>query len=113
MKVVPDTNVVIGFFRNPESRSGFDLRMRRPLLYISSVVAMELAAGCRDARHKRALAGFLRPFEAAGRIITPDYAAFLETGRVIARLAEQGIGKNHLQAIANDALIAISATRAG
>ena len=113
MKIVPDTNVLIEFFRSPARRVEFDRAMNRPLLYISSVVAMELAAGCRDPRHSRALARFLRPFETAGRIITPDYGAFVESGRTIAALAFEGIGKTHLQAIVNDVLIGVSAARSG
>jgi predicted nucleic acid-binding protein len=80
---------------------------------MSSVVAMELLAGCKSRRENSALAGFLKPFEKAGRIVTPDHAAFLEAGRVLAMLGSEGIGKDHLRRLSNDVLIGVSAARAG
>jgi hypothetical protein len=44
MKVLLDTNVLIGFFRDPRRK------------------ALELFAGCRTARQEKALAYFLKPF---------------------------------------------------
>ncbi len=113
MKVLFDTNVFIAFFRNPDQKDEFESRTRRPLLLMSSVVALELYAGCRDGRQEKALESFLKPFEKAGRIVTPDQAAFREAGRVLAGLAADGIAKAHRRQIINDVLIAVSATRAG
>ena len=80
---------------------------------MSSVVALELFADCRTARQERALAGFLKPFEKAGRLVTPDHACFREAGRVIAGLGRDGIGTAHRRQIGNDVLIAVTAARAG
>ena len=77
MKVLFDTNVWINFFRDPEYKEEFESRTNRPLCYMSSVVAMELFAGCRTARQQQAMSSFLKPFENAGRLITPDHGAYL------------------------------------
>ena len=113
MKALLDTNVLIAFFRNPQLREAFEVRAERPLLFMSSIVAMELFAGCRTRRQQSALAAFHKPFEKAGRLITPDHAALLEAGRVLAGLGIDGIAKAHLRQISNDVVIAVTAARAG
>ncbi len=113
MKVLLDTNVLIGFFRNPGRREEFESRTRRPLLFMSSIVALELFAGCVTPGHEKALTSFLKPLEKAGRIVTPDHACCREAGRVLAGLARDGIGKAHRRQIVNDVLIAVTAARSG
>lgn len=113
MKVVLDTNVWIGFFRNPVQKDAFETRMHRPLLFMSSVVAMELFTGCRTLRRQKDLSNLLKPFEKAGRILTPDHACFREAGVVLAALANDGVGAAHLRQIVNDVLIAVTAARSG
>jgi predicted nucleic acid-binding protein len=113
MKVLLDTNVVIGFFRNPGAKEEFESRTHRPLLFMSSVVTLELLAGCRTSRQETALANFLKPFEKAARIITPDHACFREAGRVLAGLGRDQIGTAHRRQIVNDVLIAVTAARSG
>ena len=113
MKVLLDTNVLIGFFRHPDERERFETRMSRPLLFMSSIVALELFAGCRTSRQVKALQGFLKPFEKAGRVVTPDHESFREAGRVLAALSRDGIGSTHRRLIVNDVLLAVSATRSG
>ena len=113
MKVLLDTNVIIGFFRDPQTREAFDVRANRPLLYMSSVVAIELFAGCRTQRQRSALSAFLKPFEKAARLVTPDHATLLEAGRVLAQLGRQGIAAAHRRQITNDVIIAVTAARAG
>jgi len=113
MKLLLDTNVWIAFFRNPSRWDQFENRMQHPLLLMSSIVALELRAGCVTSREKKDLASFLTPFEKAGRLITPDYASFLEAGRVLAEFKRDGIGAAHCRQILNDVLIAVTAVRAG
>jgi predicted nucleic acid-binding protein len=113
MKVLLDTNVLIGFFRNPRRKEELESRTRRPLFFMSSIVALELFAGCRTPRQEKALISFLRPFEKAARIVTPDHACFREAGRVLAGLARDGIGTAHRRQIVNDVLIAVTAGRSG
>ncbi|MCC6537858.1 MAG: type II toxin-antitoxin system VapC family toxin [Bryobacterales bacterium] len=113
MRVLFDTNVLIEYFRNPDKRREFDARVARPTHFFSSVVAMELYAGCRSGRQEAELATFLKPFEKAGRVVTPDHATMLHAGRVIAHLSREGLAKAHLRQISQDVLIAVSAARAG
>ena len=113
MKLVLDTNVWIAFFREPARKADLDSRMQRPLMLMSSVVALELHAGCRTTRQRKALAGLLKPFEKAGRILTPDHGCYREAGRILAELGTEGIGAAHLRQIVNDVLIAVSAAKAG
>ncbi|MDP9169985.1 MAG: type II toxin-antitoxin system VapC family toxin [Acidobacteriota bacterium] len=113
MKVVLDTNVLIAFFRDPRQRAQFESRYHRPLLFMSSVVAPELFVGCRTQQQEKALTAFLKPFEKAARIVTPDHACFREAGRVLAGLGRAGIGTAHRHKILNDVLIAVTAARSG
>ena len=113
MKLILDTNVCIAFFRNPVLKEEFESRTQRPLLFLSSIVAMELLAGCRLPRQEKALTNFLKPFEKAGRVVTPDHGSFREAGKVLAGLGADGIGTAHRRQMLNDVLIAVTATRAG
>ncbi len=113
MKIVFDSNVLIEFLRDPQSKRSFESHTNRPLILMSSVVVMELYAGCVAKQQQAALEAFLNPFQKASRILTPDVGAYIEAGRVLARLSREGIGKAHLRQISNDVLIATSATRAG
>lgn len=113
MKVLFDTNVWINFFRNPEYKEEFESRTNRPRCYMSSVVAMELFAGCRTARQQQAMSSFLKPFENVGRLVTPDHGVFLESGRILAKLGIDGINLAQRRQLLGDVLIAVSAARAG
>jgi predicted nucleic acid-binding protein len=85
----------------------------RPQFFMSSVVAMELFAGCRTKRQQSDLKSFLKPFEKAKRIITPDHSSFLEAGMLLARLGAQGVDLVRRRQLVNDILIALTAARAG
>ena len=113
MKVLLDTNVLIGFLRNTDQREEFESRLSRPLVFISSVVVLELFAGCRTPRQEKALESFLKPFQKAGRLITPDHGSFRDAGRVLAKLGQEGLGSGRLRQIVNDVLIAVTAAKAG
>jgi predicted nucleic acid-binding protein len=113
MKVLPDTNVLIDFFRHPGMQEEFESRTRRPLFFMSSVVTLELFAGCRTARQIKAMSGFLKPFEKAARVVIPDHGSFREAGLVLAALAKDGMGRAHRRQIVNDVLIAVTAAKNG
>ena len=68
MKVLFDTNVLVELFRNPHQRERFELRAHRPLMFMSSVVVMELRAG------------FLKPFERRTESLLPIMRAFGRPG---------------------------------
>ena len=80
---------------------------------MSSIAALELFAGCRTARQEKAVANFLKPFEKADRVLTPDHACFREAGRILAGLGRNGMGTAHRRQIVNDVLIAVTAGRSG
>jgi predicted nucleic acid-binding protein len=80
---------------------------------MSSIVALELFAGCRTSRQRKALESFLKPFEKAGRVVTPDHGAFREADRVLAALGREGMGTTHRRFIVNDVLLAVTASKSG
>lgn len=113
MKVLLDTNVLIGFFRNPNGKEEFEARTFRPQIFMSSVVAMELFAGCQTKRQESELASFLKTFEKAGRMLAPTPSCFCEAGRVLARLGADGLALAERRRVTNDVLIAVTAVRHG
>src|SRR5271169_4288653 len=100
-------------------RSGDDaaLALRRVAadapLWLSAVVLQELYAGASE-RHSHIVERLERDFDRAKRILVPNLSDWTQTGRVLACLAAkydyESIGRGRLT---NDALIAISAGRAG
>jgi predicted nucleic acid-binding protein len=82
-------------------------------LWLSAVVLEELYAGARE-RDRHVVERLDRDFDRAKRILTPNLSDWIQTGRVLARLA----AKHHYEQIGqgrltNDALIAMSAGRLG
>jgi predicted nucleic acid-binding protein len=113
VKYLLDTNVWIRFFRDPLARERFERHAGRPMLFMSSIVALELLAGCRTSREQREVERFLKPFEKAGRLIVPDHWSLLEAGRVLAALGSEGISVAHRRQMINHLVIAVTAARAG
>ncbi len=114
MKILFDTDVLIDHFRGQEFLSLIAPVIHRSQVYISSVVAMELRAGCRSATEVRVLERFLRPFEAAGRVVAPDHRACLRAGAALALLGSRfGLTPDKRRALSHDALIAASAVAIG
>jgi predicted nucleic acid-binding protein len=82
-------------------------------LWLSAVVLEELYAGAGE-RDRHVVERLERDFDRAKRILTPNLTDWIQTGRVLARLA----AKHHYEQIGqgrltNDALIAMSAGRLG
>lgn len=87
-----------------------------PVTFLHAVVVQELLLGALDARRGRALYdGYVAPFEARGRVVTPSYASWRRSGEVVAalvqrrRLSPGGFGRSFL----NDVLLAVSCREAG
>jgi len=82
-------------------------------LWLSAVVLQELYAGASD-RVIKAVERLERDFDRARRILVPNLSDWTQAGRVLARVATKyryekiGLGR-----LANDALIAMSASRMG
>jgi predicted nucleic acid-binding protein len=109
-----DSSVYIDAFRgNQESLAALqDLHSSNPV-WLSSVVLEELFAGA-GRKGRKAVEQLQRDFEKARRILVPALADWAETGKVLGRLGSkygyEEIGRGRLT---NDALIAVSAGRAG
>lgn len=118
MKFTLDTNIFIDAFRNEEAQADLFAFLSRalPFVYLSAVVMQELAAGARTAAAGRELQqGVFEPFERRRRVFAPSATAFVDSGRVIAKVAAtegwQVIDEN--PSLLNDALIGASCRERG
>lgn len=87
-----------------------------PVTFLHAVVVQELLLGAVDPRRGRALyEGYVAPFEARGRVLTPSYRSWRRSGEVVAtlvhrrRLSPGGFSRSFL----NDVLLAVSCREAG
>lgn len=114
MKLIFDTDILIDHFRDPDLRDTLATAIDRSQVCVSSVVAMELRAGCRRPGEIRVLEQFLRPFEMARRIIAPDHHLCLQAGAILSLLGTKyGLQADKRRSMTNDVLIATSALRIG
>ncbi len=82
-------------------------------IWLSAVVLEELYAGSVD-RHPAAVERLERDFGSVGRILVPNLGDWVQTGKVLARVAiEYGYEQVGRGRLTNDALIAMSAGRTG
>lgn len=113
MKVVPDTNVWIGWFRSGEMARTWAGR-QRPLVLVSSIVLQELWAGVRHDAEARDLDRVYRLALRHGALLTPPAAAWILAGQVLARLrSRRSVAAARLRGLRNDVLLAASAFLAG
>jgi predicted nucleic acid-binding protein len=77
---------------------------------MSSVVAMELRAGCRTGAEERTLGRLLNPFVRTARVVYPDHRMWVRAGAILA--ASPG-DRPRKQRLLNDCLIALSAVSIG
>jgi predicted nucleic acid-binding protein len=116
-KYALDTNLFIDAFRDDESASQLEAfhAAFAPFEYLSAVVAQELRAGVTGVAAARLEQHVLRPFERRGRLITPGYFAWKQTGAVLAALGERdGLAPRSVtRAFVNDVLLAVSCRDAG
>jgi len=83
------------------------------ILWLSAVVLEELYAGARD-RDRYIVQRLEHDLEKARRVLVPNLRDWARTGRVLARLAAKyGYERIGRERLTNDALIALSAGRAG
>ena len=113
MKVVPDTNVWIGWLKSGEV-SGTRAETGRPLVLVSSIVLQELWAGVRHDAEARDLDRLYRLALRHGTLLTPPAAAWILAGQVLARLrSRRSVATARLRSLRNDVLLAASAFLAG
>lgn len=114
MKIILDTDVLIGHFRRRTEAILLSRLADRTQWHMSSVVAMELRAGCLSRSDVRSLESFLRPFERTGRTVHPNHAMWVRAGSILADLGSRhAIERTKRRTIANDTLIALSALSIG
>lgn len=118
MKYALDTNIFIDAFRDRTAEAALLAFLRRalPLTFMSAVVMQELAAGVRTREQAREMErSVFRPFERRGRVFAPAIAAFVNSGRLLAAVAEregwEAIYEN--PSLLNDALLASSCRERG
>jgi predicted nucleic acid-binding protein len=118
VKYALDTNVFIDAFRDSGAEAALldFLQRALPVTFMSAVVMQELVAGARTSAQARELErSVFKPFQRRGRVFAPATAAFVNSGRLIAALAERegwtAIYEN--PSLLNDALLASSCRERG
>ena len=85
-----------------------------PGIYFSSIVAQELLAGVRSPDGRRRVETLFRPFEKAGRVVTPSHNQWKDAGGILAKVLQRRPDlKSKLPALVNDCLLALSARSLG
>ncbi|MFQ5801946.1 MAG: type II toxin-antitoxin system VapC family toxin [Candidatus Methylomirabilales bacterium] len=114
-KVLFDTNVYIEATQvGPEADASQLLLSALPRTYLSAVVVQELYTGTLDAFGKRLVERFVHQTEKTGRIVTPTYQDWKETGRILAKIGRQEPAqRTRIPRLVNDVLLAMSAAQIG
>jgi predicted nucleic acid-binding protein len=116
MKVILDTNLYILLLTPSPEREAVEGYLRRPnfQLYLCSIVAQELMVGAVGRRGERFYERYFRPYERAGRLVSPTYRDWVEAGRIQARLFQQRRDlKDLIPSLTSDILIALCGLRIG
>jgi predicted nucleic acid-binding protein len=108
-----DTSIYVSALRRGDASPAVARFVAENDMWLSAVVLEELYAGARE-RDRHVVELIERKFEKESRILLPELDDWIQTGKVLARLAAkydyEQIGRNRLT---NDALMAMSAARAG
>lgn len=107
-----DTSVLIPYFGRGTYRGHVEAAIRARRMYLSSLVALELYAGTRDAAGKRLLDVFVGVLVRRDLVVTPSHEDHTLAGQLLARgrrLAGDLRARDHLV----DALIVLSAAQVG
>lgn len=110
-----DTNLYIDALRTAEGKAALNAfhAAYAPFAHLSAVVAHELRAGARGRAAKTLEAAIIAPFERRGRLVVPSYAAWKESGRVLAELVGPAQWDRVARGFVNDVLLAMSCREAG
>ena len=106
-----DSQMMIRAIRYERETERFSEFLSVSLVYLCSVVAQELLAGARDDEMRRLRRQFLEPFENVNRLATPSHRAWRDAGLILRALRRGGFTVT--PSLANDVLIAVSATQIG
>ena len=114
MKIIIDSDILISHFRKGEETALLDQLAKRSLWFMSSVVAMELRAGCRTRAEVRWLQKFFDPFERTQRVVYPNHRTWMRAGSMLADLDTRGrLNRATRQSLVHDTLIALGAVSIG
>ncbi len=110
-----DTNLYVDALRTEHGRAALSAfhAAYAPFEHLSAVVAQELRAGVRGAAAAKLDTAILAPFERRGRLVTPSYDAWNETGRVLADLVPRNGWNAVSRSFVNDVLLAMSCRESG
>ena len=108
-----DTSIYVYALRRGEASPAVARFVAENDMWLSAVVLEELYAGARE-RDRHVVELIERHFEKESRILLPELDDWIQAGKVLSRLAGkydyETIGRSRLT---NDALMAMSAARAG
>jgi predicted nucleic acid-binding protein len=108
-----DSSIYVSALRSEKSAGTLERLASGTRLWLSAVVLQELYAGAGD-RQREVVERWERDFEQARRILVPSQSDWTDAGKALRLLATrydyEKIGRGRLT---NDALIAMSAARAG
>jgi predicted nucleic acid-binding protein len=112
LKKLIDTNLFIDRFSNPSLYR--HIFLSEGLVYLSSVVLMELRAGAHSEKALKAVNDLFDFFRRVDRIIVPSISNYERAGEIISRLQTvKGYEIKKSASITNDCLIAASAKSIG
>jgi len=112
LKKLVDTNIFIDRFTSPERYQ--EVFLADGLVYLSSVVLMELKAGAHTKAAKEAVHDVFNLFARTGRIVVPSLNVYETAGEIIAKLqSSKGYDMKKSASITNDCLIAASTRSIG
>ena len=110
-----DTNLYIDGLRTESGKTALNTFQAAfaPFIHLNAVVVQELRAGARGRSATSLESNVVAPFERRGRIFTPSYAAWKESGRVLAELFGSSNWKSVTRSFVNDTLLAMSCRESG
>lgn len=112
LKKIVDTNIFIDRLSNPALYK--EIFLSDGLVYLLSVVLMELRAGAHSIESIKSLNDLFGFFKRVDRVIVPTVKDYEQAGEIIAGLqARKGFNINKSSSITNDCLIAASVRNIG
>ncbi|MBI5756260.1 MAG: PIN domain-containing protein [Nitrospirae bacterium] len=112
IKKVIDTNIFIDRFSSPDLYRG--IFISSGIVYLSSIVLMELRAGVHTKHALRAIDEMFYFFRQVGRIWVPSITDYEKAGEIISKLqVSKGYNIKKSASITNDCLIAASVRSMG
>jgi len=113
-KAILDTSVYLSFLRKGADIHDLNFLLRPTLLYMSSVVFIELYAGAWDRLSLQRLNRLHRSFDGLGRLISPDNEVWFRAARVLQQFGiRHGFEETGLARLTHDILIAMTARKIG